>query len=157
MRKSLFHMAVWGILASVLGLVINLVHPHGIDYIKKAPPPDVDEEAVRPDEIGIQSAYELYASGEYLFVDSRSRVQFEKGRIEGAVSLPWDDFEKYYEEVTPILDSYPGIVVYCDGATCDTSHALGRKLLRDGYPQVLVFFDGWEMWEEMEFPTEEGA
>ena len=158
MRKIILTMVFWGLAAASLGLFVNLFHPRRIDYIKKPPPVVVEDPALPPPmEIDVIMASNFFLMGEYNFVDARSRVQFKRGHIEGALSLPWDDFEKYYEGVVPTLKSKPAIVVYCDGAACESSRLLARKLQQEGYPELYVFFGGWEEWIEMELPVEEGA
>jgi len=150
-------MVIWGLLASAVGLCVNLVHPHKIEFIRTPPPPTVDDPAIPdPIEIDVLMANNFYAMGEYLFVDSRPRVQYERGHIEGAVNLPWEALEKYYDPLQPVLKSKPALVVYCDGAACDSSHNLAKKLIQKGFPEVYVFFGGWEEWKEMDLPIKEG-
>jgi rhodanese-related sulfurtransferase len=181
-RTTLIEMILWGLAAACLGLAANLVHPHGIPYLKAKPPVMVDLPTdVTIDEIEVIQAKDLWDLGEYLFIDSRSPVQYAQGHIAGAVNLPWEEFEKYYPQAEPSRDSSlrikppdgngseigpnarvdlrskPGLVIYCAGEDCDLSHALARRLYREGFRNVFIFFGGWHAWETAGFPTETGA
>lgn len=149
-------MVIWGILAGCIGLGVNLFHPYKIPYIRKPPPPKVVDETIPdPQEISFAEAEGFYQTGDYLFVDARSAVQYRKGHIAGAISLPWEEYETYFPQVKPLLESKPGIVVYCSGEACDLSHALGKQLIKEGFSEVYVFFGGYEIWKEMGLPVEE--
>jgi rhodanese-related sulfurtransferase len=180
-RNTVVEMVMWGCAAACLGLAANLVHPHRIPYVKSKPPVQVDlPPDVKIEEIEVIQAKDLWDLGEYLFVDSRSAVQYEEGHIAGAVNLPWEEFEKYYRPggrsaapgVRPAppngngtefhsggavdLRSKPGLVIYCAGEDCDISHALARRLYQDGFQNIFVFFGGWHAWQDAGFPTEAG-
>lgn len=156
-RHTFIEMILWGIGAACLGLAVNLVHPHQIPYLKAKPPVEVRlPEDVRIDEIEVIQANDLWDLGEYLFVDSRSPVQFEEGHIAGAVNLPWEEFEQYFPQVRTALGSKPGLVIYCAGEDCDLSHALARRLYQEGFRSIFVFFGGWHAWEAAGLPTETG-
>jgi len=157
-RNHIFEMFAWGCLAAILGLGINLVHPHRIPYMKSPPPPRVTgpDPSVKIDEIDATMAKDLWDLGEYLFVDSRSPVQYSHGHIAKSVNLSWEEFEKYYPGLKNALHSKPGLVIYCAGEECDLSHALARRLHREGFRDMFVFFGGWEAWKEAGYPTEGG-
>jgi len=106
-------------------------------------------------EIGIvDQARKLYDSGEYIFVDARSRDDYEEGHIKGAVSLPVGQFE---EKIAAFEERHPpqaSIITYCSGRTCLDSHHLAEFLLEFGYDNVTVFIDGFPGWEAEGHPIE---
>ena len=106
-------------------------------------------------EIGsVDQARKLYDSGEYIFVDARSRDDYEEGHIKGAVSLPLGQFE---EKIAAFMERYPpeaSIVTYCSGRTCEDSHHLAEFLLGFGYNKINVFIDGFPGWEAHGHPIE---
>lgn len=156
-RNSFTEMIAWGLAAACLGLAANLVHPYKIPFVKSKPPIGVTlDPNVKIEEIDVIQANDLWDIGEYLFVDSRSPVQYEEGHIAGAVNLSWEEFEKYYPGVKSALQSKPGLVIYCAGEDCDLSHALARRLYQEGFRSVFVFFGGWHAWESAGLPTETG-
>ena len=106
-------------------------------------------------EIGtVDQARELYDSGEYIFVDARSREDYEQGHVKGAVSLPAGQFE---EKIASFMERYPpeaSIVTYCSGRTCLDSHHLAESLMEFGYDKIGVFIDGFPGWAAEGHPIE---
>jgi len=106
-------------------------------------------------EIGdVALAKKLYDSQEFIFVDARSRNDYDEGHISGAVSLPVGQFD---EKIEVFLEQYPpekSIVTYCSGRTCEDSHKLAQLLLAFGYTEINVFIDGFPGWEAEGHPIE---
>jgi rhodanese-related sulfurtransferase len=106
-------------------------------------------------EIGtVDLARKLYDSGDYIFVDARSREDYESGHIKGAVSLSVGQFE---EKIAAFLEHYPPeapIITYCSGRTCLDSHHLAESLMEFGYDKISVFIDGFPGWEAEGHPIE---
>jgi rhodanese-related sulfurtransferase len=102
----------------------------------------------------ITLAKKLYDSQKFVFVDARSRIDYDEGHIKGAVSLPIGQFD---EKIEMFLERYPlekAIITYCSGRTCEDSHQLAQLLLAFGYTKVNVFIDGLPGWETAGYPIE---
>ena len=83
-----------------------------------------------------------------VWVDARPRAKFEREHIPGAVLLNEDEWVRL---VGPFLDEWePGknIVVYCDGGSCDASHAVAKRIKEELQVEspVWVLHDGWDAW-----------
>lgn len=83
-----------------------------------------------------------------LWVDARPRAKFEREHIPGAVLLNEDEWVRL---VGPFLDEWePGksIVVYCDGGSCDASHAVAQRIKEELQVEspIWVLHDGWDAW-----------
>jgi rhodanese-related sulfurtransferase len=106
-------------------------------------------------EIGdVTLAKKLYDSQKFVFVDARSRDDYDEGHISGAVSLPVGQFD---EKIETFLEQYPpekAIITYCSGRTCEDSHRLTQLLLAFGYTEINVFIDGYPGWEAEGYPIE---
>jgi rhodanese-related sulfurtransferase len=99
-------------------------------------------------------AKKLYDSQKFVFVDARSRDDYDEGHIKGAVSLPVGQFD---EKIETFLEQYPpekAIITYCSGRTCEDSHRLTQLLLAFGYTEINVFIDGYPGWEAEGYPIE---
>ena len=99
-------------------------------------------------------ARKLYDSNKFVFVDARSRDDYDEGHIAGAVSLPVGQFDG---KIEAFLEQYPpekSIVTYCSGRTCEDSHKLAQLLLAFGYTEINVFIDGFPGWEAAGYPIE---
>jgi rhodanese-related sulfurtransferase len=109
------------------------------------------------DELEIEDvayAKTLYDSGHVLFVDARSRENFENGHIKGAFSLPVGEFD---ELIDSFFDRYAldkPIITYCSGRTCEDSHRLAQLLISRGYLNTSVMIDGFPGWEAAGYPIE---
>ena len=83
-----------------------------------------------------------------LWVDARPRTKFEHEHVPGAVLLNEDEWVRL---VGPFLDAWePGktIVVYCDGGSCDASHAVARRIKTELQVEstIWVLHGGWDAW-----------
>ena len=99
-------------------------------------------------------AKKLYDSQKFIFVDARSRDDYDEAHIKGAVSLPVGQFD---EKIEAFLEQYPpekAIITYCSGRTCEDSHRLAQLLLAFGYTEINVFIDGYPGWKAEGYPIE---
>ena len=99
-------------------------------------------------------AKQIFDSGKALFVDARSRDNYNHGHIPGAVSLPVGEFDEHIDAFMDQHGSKQPIVIYCSGRTCEDSHNLARLLMDFGYSDVKVFIDGYPGWKAAGYPVE---
>lgn len=148
--------------AVIIAFAVNYFSPGGIalvgqwDIIQGVITAKEKNDIVITDlEIGdVTLARKLYNSGKFVFVDARSRDDYEEGHIKGAVSLPVGEFD---EKIEAFLEEYSpekAIVTYCSGRTCEDSHRLAQLLLAFGYTEINVFIDGFPGWEAEGYPIE---
>ena len=87
--------------------------------------------------------------GEVVLVDVRPSDEYERGHIEGAISIPLEELEDHLDELPGDAD----IIAYCRGRYCTLaeqaaerfrSHGIDIKTLNVGFPE----------WEQAGFPTE---
>ncbi len=86
-----------------------------------------------------------------LWVDARSREEFEADHIPGAILLNEDDWEDLFFEFLDhwIMADEPAVVVYCGSRGCRASHLVAERLREEiGSPDVHVLRGGWETWTE---------
>ena len=113
---------------------------------------DMDLNDLEIDDVTL--AKELYDSEQYLFVDARSRDDYDEGHIKGAISFPVGEFD---EKIDAFLEQYApekAVITYCSGRTCEDSHNLAQLLLAFGYTKINVFIDGFPGWEAEGHPIE---
>jgi rhodanese-related sulfurtransferase len=161
-QKTIKEMVILVGVAVSLALVVNSLSPRGIALIGQwdtaigvitANPTLITEGT--PQEIeSVALAKEVFDKGNVLFVDARSSDHYEDGHIQGAISLPVDQFD---ERIEPFLDRYSSdqpIVTYCSGRTCEDSHNLAQFLADTGFTHVRIFIDGFPAWEAEGYPIE---
>jgi rhodanese-related sulfurtransferase len=83
-----------------------------------------------------------------LWVDARSREKYDRAHIPGAVLLNEDEWSTLLPAFIDAWDPDVPVVVYCDGGSCDASHAIAERL-REEIPQIQklhVLKGGWSAW-----------
>lgn len=94
-------------------------------------------------EVDADDIWNKIQQGEVTVVDVRPEDEYESGHIEGAISIPIDEFEEHVDELTDEDD----VVVYCRGPYCTMAadavetldrHGIEAVRLRQGYP-------GWRL------------
>lgn len=96
----------------------------------------------------IEKFKQYHEWGEGLVIDVRSRSEYNKGHIPGAISVPAKDFEASYEREAEVLESHLEslIVVYCDSRHCNSGDYAQEYLIKYGFEHVGLFVDGLREW-----------
>jgi rhodanese-related sulfurtransferase len=102
----------------------------------------------------LTTAKALYDNGNVLFVDARSRADYQDGHVKGAISLPVAEFDQNIETLLRQVPPETTLVTYCSGRTCADSHRLAQLLLDSGYQKINVMIDGYPAWEAEGYPIE---
>ena len=92
-------------------------------------------------------AKEIFDKGKAVFVDARPLEDYNDGHIQGAISLPDNQFDMRIESFKQKYSPSQHIVTYCSGRTCNDSHKLTERLFENGFHNVSVFIDGFPGWE----------
>jgi rhodanese-related sulfurtransferase len=107
--------------------------------------------------VSLDEAQGLFAAQGTLFLDARPADQYAQGHIQGALSLPWQEVDRSFDEMAGRLEQAAAIVTYCDGESCDLSHELALFLKELGYADVRVLVNGWSVWQKAGLPIQSGA
>lgn len=82
-----------------------------------------------------------------LWVDARSRHEFEQDHIKGAVLLNEDEWNALVAAFLNEWDPDKPIVVYCDGGACQASKTVANRLLNElQLDNIHVLKGGWKSW-----------
>jgi rhodanese-related sulfurtransferase len=103
--------------------------------------------------ISRDEARTFFESGSALFVDARHEFDFNLGHIKGALNVPLKDYDVKKSALSGVANDHL-IIVYCDGAECNSSIELSVRLMKDGYRNVRIFFGGWRDWVDANLPIE---
>ena len=84
-----------------------------------------------------------------LWVDARSRANFETAHVPGAILLNGLEWESLAPEFLDAWEPGATIIVYCDGGACTASHDIAERLRKQFElpDKVLVLKGGWEAWQ----------
>jgi rhodanese-related sulfurtransferase len=76
---------------------------------------------------------------------------------EGALSIPWDDYEQRVDAVLGDVPKDAFLIAYCDGEGCSLSKELALALIAGGYKNVHILVNGWHLWLQANLPTTLGV
>lgn len=141
------------VVAAAMGFIYTAATEKGLFAPLPPPSPAAVQGAGAPQMVSRDEVWSLFQTGSALFVDSRHDFDFKAGHIKGAVNVPLKDFDF---AKTPLKDVLRDrlLVVYCDGAECNSSIELAVKLMKEGFKNVRISFGGWREWVEAKYPTE---
>src|SRR5213082_3212104 len=91
--------------------------------------------------IGRDELIERLGRRDVVLVDVRPREEFEAGHIDGAQSIPFDEFEQRLAE----LPADREVVAYCRGPFCAYAHEAVRRLQAAGR-SARRLEEGWPEW-----------
>lgn len=111
----------------------------GVIQLKRTGPADTQNEV---------AASEVRSWGDKVqWVDARPRTKFEEGHLPGAVSLNEDEWDRLVPDFLDAWEPEKIVVVYCDGGSCDASHAVARRLREElKLENVKVLKGGLKEW-----------
>ena len=146
----------------ILSFIVNYFSPAGIALVGQW---DTDQGVItakaKNDVVSgkleiedVARARQIFDSGNVLFVDARTRDNYDDGHIPGAVSLPVGQFDELIDTFVNQYDFEHPLVTYCSGRTCEDSHILAQLLTDFGYSDVSVFIDGLPGWEAEGYPVD---
>lgn len=122
--------------------------------VPASPTPPAAAAEVR--EIDLAEFRRLLAEPQALAVDARPEIFHRLGHVPGALALPRDDFETYYQKHRTKLEGYKNqlLLIYCQTSTCEDSHLVSNALTRLGYTQLAIFTGGWNQWTQQRLAEE---
>ena len=123
----------------------------GTPTAQNQPASSVNE--VPPTFITHEEALVFYNAHQGIFVDARHGYDYGLGHIKGAVNLPLKEFETHAGTYA-VWPKDKMLIVYCDGAECNSSIELAKKFSTAGFTDVKIFFGGWAEWQMHDNPTE---
>lgn len=86
----------------------------------------------------------------FVLVDVRSREDYDKSHLPGALSIPLEDIRDYADR----LDRGEEIVTYCGGFQCPASTEAAKELMKLGFNNVRDYKGGIQEWTEKGYPAE---
>jgi rhodanese-related sulfurtransferase len=89
-----------------------------------------------------------------VLLDARTRENYLKGHIPGAISLPISTFQQTYDRTSPLLSKDKAIIIYCTGIHCLDSSLLAKELAKKEYQDIFVYRGGFEEWQSLGNPVQ---
>jgi len=107
-------------------------------------------EISKPVDIKLDFAKALFDK-KYKFIDARDIADFEAGHIQGAINIPFHDFDRYKEQLNTMPKDQV-YVTYCSSA-CDVSIDMAYAMAKMGFKKLYIFHGGWDEWKNAGYPA----
>jgi rhodanese-related sulfurtransferase len=141
----------------LLGLSYNALSGKGIfgPDRERIPVPAPSASSASSEIIPVEIAKSLFDTQTATFVDTRHAYDYNLGHIKGAINVPLTEADSAMAAFGK--DKSRTIVVYCDGAECNSSLEVGAKFVMAGHTDVRIFYAGWQSWNGLGYPTDGAA
>lgn len=100
--------------------------------------------------VPMEDAVQWHENGEAIFVDARSRTEFEKARVADAVLSPAPDGRDDDDPLNDV-ETETRIVTYC-GCPHHLSTLRGASLIQEGYVDTYALEEGFFPWKDVGHP-----
>jgi 3-mercaptopyruvate sulfurtransferase SseA len=125
------------LLTLFLSLTVNYFHPKGLNlsvpYTPKAIQSETETETITgPKRIALKDAASCYGKSDHLFVDARSKADYQTCHIKNAINLPEHNFDMYLDNFMTQTNPQFTLITYCGSADCPLSIHLAEKTLLYG-------------------------
>ena len=104
--------------------------------------------------VSVDEAATLFKNNKAVFIDARPESLYNKGHIQGALCLPWNQVEEKCFDIIENIPPGKSIITYCDGATCDLCDKLAVFLCDLGFEHVRALVNGWKIWKQNNLPVD---
>jgi rhodanese-related sulfurtransferase len=112
---------------------------------------------VEPENISGTLAKQLFDRNA-LFIDARTKPEFDSLHIKGALNIPYEEFHalpvQQRIEMMRKFNKDGIIVVYCKGGKCEVSIDLAYDIAKLGFNSVSIYKGGIHEWKESGYPVE---
>jgi rhodanese-related sulfurtransferase len=140
------------VVAMLAGCIFNVARANGISFLAPSKAQLYSQKEIPT--LTAQETSERLEQGGFILLDARDELDYEKGHIPGALSLPVRRFELFYKKMKRDLPREAKIIVYCQRVECGSSLHLAEELRKLKYGNVEVFLGGFDAWEEAGYPSE---
>jgi rhodanese-related sulfurtransferase len=137
------------VVAAVLGFVTNSARKDGLPLVMPFPPEyrcRSASGAATPIETAAAKA--VFGRRGTIFVDARTREEFARGHIEGAVNVPYLLVEPVPPSAVSSLKGYERVIVYCNTKDGELSRLMAGELSEAGLKEVSYLSKGFRGWAE---------
>ncbi len=96
----------------------------------------------------------LDSNEEFMLIDARTKDEYDEAHIVKAINITEKSFESLASQLTS--DKNALLVIYCNGVKCGKSKKVAAKAKAAGYTNILLYADGFPVWEEKALPITAG-
>ena len=158
MKKLLKQIGIIVILSLTMGMAYNRFLESPLPILKSYKAASVEENgedlSIYYREVDAETLTAMMEADMAVLVDARTRENYLEGHIPGAISLPISEFERTYDQTSPLLVKDKAIIIYCTGGHCLDSSLLAKELAKKEYREIFVYKGGIEEWQALGNPVQ---
>jgi len=144
------------LLSVALGATLNALSPGGLPWTY----PWSRYVEIKAHESGVPladlaQARQAVETGKRIVLDARKTADYERGRLPGAMSLPYSDADRALTELQAVLSKRQPLLVYCASRSCDEGLLLCVFLKERGYTDVQLLLGGFAEWRNAGLEVEQ--
>jgi len=146
--------AVFVSVAGVVGIGYHVVSPIGFFHNPAAVAEvirryhDADIASITLQELLKELDGEMINANPPLLLDVRRYIDFQRGAIPQAVSLPVNSSLPERQEVLKGVQKSQRILIYCQSQYCGFANEMARFLIFNGYENIAIYRGGYREWTE---------
>lgn len=114
--------------------------------------PQWDREQLAEGEISLADARKI---PDAVWIDARTKVDYEKEHVPGAILLNEDDWNSLLIAFASQWQPAQTLIIYCDSLQCDSSHQVAKRIQKElgaEKGKVFVLKGGWQSWKQAQEP-----
>lgn len=96
----------------------------------------------------------LDARDEFTLIDARTKDEFDEAHIVRAINIPEKNFEGMMSTLPANRNAL--LIIYCNGMKCGKSKKVASKAAAAGYTNIVLYAEGFPVWEEKAMPITAG-
>ena len=152
-KRLIVRSALLVVLGSAVGLVVNAVRTQGVDLFSYQPPKKKivaasGRQTAAVSQIDLLTALRLQKTPGVIFVDARTKAEFDTGHIPGAINIPAEATEGIAPGLKESLLKADKVVTYCSDVECDEALEAAEMLHDMLNRPILVFTGGMREYRE---------
>ncbi|MBI3189182.1 MAG: rhodanese-like domain-containing protein [Ignavibacteriales bacterium] len=103
--------------------------------------------------ISVEQFERLVLERQMLILDAREPDEYKKGRVPGAINIPYLQVDNYFEQLA-MFPRDTTVAIYCNNLMCPLGRGLAEFMEQLEFKRLLLFEEGWDRWEREELPIE---
>lgn len=144
---------------SLVGTRSNLLLPPGYEMPAQALGPILDRLATNPVVQKWENAFPIAWAQAHLllnfhqavFLDARSKQEYDNGHIDGAISLPADSTVEVIRKALAKHNSSTRLITYCGAMGCPEAFLLATRLMRElDFSNAQFMLEGYAEWRHLQ-------
>ncbi len=151
-------MTAWTQAAGLVGCAILAGGVSALFHPSSPPWYEVEDSDSQRNRISVSQAHVLEEKGRVVWIDARTRAEYDAGHVSGAILLNVEEWaDLMFAHQMDLQEAYGiPVIVYCSGGGCERSAEIAQRLRElIGLDPVYVLDGDWQELMEKRHPSEQ--